>query len=166
MRRMAGWAGAVWLALAGAAVSQEDVVFSFHHVDACFATGGWTECIGAAAERCMEDTPLGHATPVVNACLDLEREWWDNALNIAYRELIELERAADNELAEFHDHRPSGVTMLRDMQRAWMAYRDATCGYEEFQWYGGTGATGAYLGCNLRLTGQQVLFLWSMMASG
>ena len=60
----------------------------------------------------------------------------------------------------------SGVTLLRDMQRAWMAYRDATCGYEGFQWYGGTGATGAYLGCNLRLTGQQVLFLWSMMASG
>jgi uncharacterized protein YecT (DUF1311 family) len=45
---------------------------------------------------------------------------------------------------------PPVAEALRDMQRAWIAYRDASCDYERAQWGGGTGGGPATAGCLMR----------------
>jgi len=54
---------------------------------------------------------------------------------------------------------PAQAEALRDMQRAWIAFRDATCTYEASQWSGGTGQGPAYEGCVMRMTAEQTLYL-------
>ena len=40
---------------------------------------------------------------------------------------------------------------LRDMQRAWITFRDAKCDWETVQWGGGTGAGPARLSCLMHI---------------
>ncbi len=47
------------------------------------------------------------------------------------------------------------------MQRAWIGFRDAKCGYEAAQWGGGTGAGPASVTCHLHETARQMLYLQS-----
>ena len=47
--------------------------------------------------------------------------------------------------------------------KRWIGYRDATCDYERSQWGGGTGGGPATLGCLMRLTGEQTLYLEQIM---
>ncbi|KPQ06545.1 MAG: hypothetical protein HLUCCA12_09685 [Rhodobacteraceae bacterium HLUCCA12] len=145
----------------------EGLKFSPRSVESCLDQGGWRDCIGAAANACMEATEGGYATPVIAGCLSAEHEWWDSELNARYSELQDRARDIDAEPAiEGMPPRPSEAEALREMQRAWIAYRDATCRYEELQWWGGTGASGAYIGCLMRLTGEQALTLRSYLAEG
>lgn len=53
---------------------------------------------------------------------------------------------------------------LRNMQRAWINYRDAGCLYEQAQWFGGTGGGPATMACHMHETARQTLVLegwWS-----
>jgi uncharacterized protein YecT (DUF1311 family) len=137
-------------------------------IQSCLDGGGWRDCIGIAAQSCMEATPGGASNVVMTGCLAREAEWWDTRLNAEYRALMARERASDSEWQPIPGlmPRPSGAEALRTAQRAWIAWRDATCTYEELQWWGGTGASGAALGCDLRLTAEQVLALMSYQAEG
>lgn len=54
---------------------------------------------------------------------------------------------------------PDAVDLLRQMQRDWIAYRDAACAWDYVQWGGGSGAGPAEAECLMRLTASQVLFL-------
>lgn len=115
----------------------------------------------------MEETEGGYTTPGMAGCLDAEREYWDGELNAAYGELRARAQQFDADPPiEGLPPRPSSVDALRDMQRAWIAFRDASCRYEQLQWWGGTGASGAYTGCLMRLTGEQALTLRSYLAEG
>ena len=112
------------------------------------------DCVGLAAEACIEKT--GYATPVLSGCASLELEDWDARLNAVYQQ----QRANAREFDMGNDpNLPGLAASLRDMQRAWIPYRDATCVYEAAQWSGGTGAGPAYIGCLLSLTGDQALYL-------
>lgn len=112
-------------------------------------------CIGTSADVCMADTPGGYSTYAMGGCLSLELDDWDARLNAAYQQA--RTEAARQDKAEPMPY--PRAEALRDMQRAWIPFRDATCSYEAAQWGGGTGATPAFLGCLLRLTGQQALYL-------
>lgn len=115
----------------------------------------------------MEATEGGYSTPVMAGCLDAEREYWDAQLNAAYGDLRARAQQFDADPPiDGMPPRPSSMDALRDMQRAWIAYRDASCRYEELQWWGGTGASGANIGCQMRLTGEQALTLRSYLAEG
>ena len=135
---------------------------------ACLDGGGWRDCIGVAANACMEATPGGGSTVGMTGCVAREADWWDARLNAEYQALMTRERAADDEWQPIPGllPRPSGAETLRTAQRAWIAWRDATCAYEELQWWGGTGASGAAEGCRMRLTAEQVLTLMSWQAEG
>jgi uncharacterized protein YecT (DUF1311 family) len=148
---------------AGPALAQ-DVKFTIAPTEQCLADGGWRECIGTAAEACMAIEPGAWSTPRTNFCLDAERAWWDAELNAAYGQLIAAERAADADPA--HAGRPSAEEAARAMQRAWIVWRDATCNHEVLDWWGGTGANAAWLGCLMRMTGEQALYLRSTLAAG
>ena len=53
----------------------------------------------------------------------------------------------------------AGHNGLRDMQRAWIAWRDATCAFEAGEYAGGTLAGTVATGCMMQRTGDQVLWL-------
>ena len=112
-------------------------------------------CIGRAALSCMEQ-PMGETTMGMGFCLDAERTYWDSKLNTVYQMLradFASRDAARDGMA------PAIAEGLRDMQRAWIAFRDARCSFEAAQWHGGTAAGPAYLGCAMQMTAEQTLYL-------
>jgi uncharacterized protein YecT (DUF1311 family) len=70
-------------------------------------------CIGIVSTPCLDDEKT-KSTADMNACIDRETVVWNDILNETYRRLREK---LDNEQQG----------KLRDMQRAWVASRDATC---------------------------------------
>jgi uncharacterized protein YecT (DUF1311 family) len=71
------------------------------------------QCIGLVASRCLKK-PGGEANLNRADCYRIEQEIWDAVLNETYREL-------QGDLDE------DQKTKALDMQRAWIASRDATC---------------------------------------
>lgn len=135
----------ILLATLCAPVQAQQIVFSTAPVDQCLATGGEEGCIGLAAEACQAATPGGGTTIGMKDCIDAERRYWDGALNFYSQDL----RKRD----------PSRSGALRDVQRAWIALRDQTCGYEAADFAGGSLQGVVLLDCTLRMTGRQALYL-------
>jgi len=157
------------LVLAAAPAAAQDLHFEIDDTVACLdGAGTWVEmesCIGAAANACMSATDMGGTTIGMSDCMDREFTWWDEQLNEVYGQLRTKEQAEDAEYSDL----PGAVNQaeaLRDMQRAWISFRDTTCDYERAQWGGGTGGGPATVGCLLRTTGEQTVYLQSMLADG
>jgi len=165
-------AAALIAGLSGPALAQ-DVAFDGSILEACLTGGdtgggggfgGGSSCIGAAVEPCIDATPGGATTVGYAFCLDAELSWWDARLNAVYRELLSQAGRIDVEAVTYGTpNRPSDVAALRRMQRAWIEYRDESCGYEALQWWGGTGANGVSLSCRMRLTGAQSFYLEGLL---
>ena len=81
-------------------------------------------CVGRAAQTCADNHGAG-PNMVYAACFEAEAAYWDAALNDAYNDLKGL--AADRQSWDVGYQPDALVTALRDMQRAWITYRDATC---------------------------------------
>jgi len=104
----------------------------------------WEKCIGLISEPCSKNE--GSMTPSqVIACADRERAVWDDVLNTSFRQLSER---LDKEQ----------VDKMREMQRAWIASRDKTCGFL-YDYFEGTMANPMIAHCLSRATGMQALFL-------
>lgn len=116
------------------------------------------ECIGASAGVCMETTE-GTTTVGMGFCIGLELGFWDEKLNMAYADLRSVERSVVDTVPAGGPSVPDSAKALRDMQRAWMGYRDAACFYEYSTWGGGTGGGPANAACLLDLTARQSLVL-------
>ncbi len=150
------------VALAAVPAAAQELRFDIGDTLRCIDTSGTYEemesCIGASANACMAATDMGGTTIGMSGCLDRELSFWDERLNIVYRNLREQERREDADMADLPGA-PKQAEALRDMQRAWIAFRDATCDYERAQWGGGTGGGPATVGCLMRMTGEQVIYL-------
>jgi uncharacterized protein YecT (DUF1311 family) len=150
------------LILAAAPTQAQDLSFQIGPTEECLWNSGHggdkRACIGQAATRCM-DQPGGSSTVGMGFCLDRELGWWDAMLNDAYTQLRQAMQAADDGL-------PANLAIqassLRDMQRAWIDYRDARCGHEAALWQGGTGSGPAYLNCLMQETAEQALYLGAL----
>ncbi len=118
-----------------------------------------TSCIGASANVCMETTEGGWSTYGMSQCLDQELQYWDARLNTSYKTVRAKRKATDAEMAELGSAAPSQGDALKNMQRAWISYRDATCDYERSQWGGGTGGGPATVSCLMYMTAEQALYL-------
>lgn len=112
---------------------------------------------------CMQNTVGGQSTVGIGGCLEAERAQWDGRLNAAYQQVMANEKAEDAEMSEIGASVPNKANALKDMQRAWISYRDTRCRYIGSQWGGGSGTGPAIVGCHMNLTGQQALFLQSML---
>jgi len=158
-------AAALAVTLAAPAAAQS-LVFDGDNIAACVEADGGQACIGQETDRCMTETPGGNSTAGMGGCLAAELDWWDAFLNARYQDLRAAERAEDAATTPIPGMmpRPSGADALRDMQRAWIAYRDAACFYEEIQWWGGTGAGPAGTACRMHLTADQALVLRDHLA--
>lgn len=146
------------LMLSPAPLAAQDLVFDIAPVADCIRAGGGESCAGMAAAACMERSPGGQTTVGMGGCLDRERGHWDGWLNAVYQQLYAHLAAQD---AQFASAAPSQAAALLEMQRAWIAFRDAKCGYEASQWGGGTGAGPAAVSCHLHETARQMLYLQS-----
>jgi uncharacterized protein YecT (DUF1311 family) len=114
-------------------------------------------CVGLSSNQCQTETPGGYSTFAIAACLDYELTYWDAALNDIYQTM--RTEAGQLDAQNGGSSAPSTKDALVAMQRAWIPYRDATCSFEASQWGGGTGAGPAYVGCLLRLTAEQTVYL-------
>ena len=98
-----------------------------------------------AAQPARVDCGHEASTPEINFCFEQELEREDAALNRAYQ--AAMKETQHNDFMSAAD-RKNWANALRDAQRKWIAFRDADCrdltGYE---WFGGTGASGAALIC-------------------
>jgi uncharacterized protein YecT (DUF1311 family) len=147
--------------LGGTARAQSELPFSPAETEACLlrAEGLLREvCVGLSAAACI-DSPDGYTTVGMGFCLSREADYWDGRLNAAYRSLRALDEAADAEMARIGSAAPPMAPALLEMQRAWIGFRDAVCGYEVTQWGGGTGQGPAFADCRLRETARQALAL-------
>lgn len=151
--------------LGSAPVQAQDLVFSMQATDSCLMAGTDSDmsCIGASAQMCMQQTAGGNSTVGMGGCLDAERSQWDARLNDQYQQLMTKEKAEDAEMTEIGSSAPKQAPALRDMQRAWISYRDERCTFVAAQWGGGTGAGPAAIDCHMHVTGQQALFLQQML---
>ncbi|WP_424983558.1 lysozyme inhibitor LprI family protein [Maritalea sp. S77] len=101
-----------------------------------------SECIGAASNVCMEEEEGGMTTVGMASCIMRENSWWDSILNINYQNLKQI-----LEPKQFED--------LRDAQRKWIAYRDASCAFHYNYWGNGTMRSTAFAGCMLDTTARR-----------
>lgn len=112
------------LALASPAAAQ-DFTADGHWVDRCLAVqDDPMVCVGQEADRCVQDHGSG-PDMVYAACFQAEGVVWDKALNASYRDLMRLARERQDWDVGYEPD--ALVISLRDMQRAWISYRDATC---------------------------------------
>jgi uncharacterized protein YecT (DUF1311 family) len=157
------WPALIAAALSGPAAAQSLVFDMSATLDCIARTDGYHArhaCIGASAEACMERSAGGYSTVGMSGCIDLELQYWDGRLNRSYQALMARER--EDDAGKPADWVPDKAPALRTMQRAWIPFRDATCDYERAQWGGGTGGGPATVGCLLRMTAEQTLFLESV----
>jgi uncharacterized protein YecT (DUF1311 family) len=105
-------------------------------------------CIGIVVNPCLDDDKT-KSTADMNACVDRELAVWDDILNESFRRL--REKLDDSQRVK-----------LRDMQRAWIAARDKTCGFY-WDYYRGTMASPMAATCVNRETARRALFLLSFL---
>ena len=140
----------------------QDIAFTPEPTESCLSGAeGMVErlaCVGRAAKTCI-DTPNGYSTVGMSFCYSREADYWDDRLNGTFARLMVAERAVLEEMREIGATVPDAPAALRGMQRAWIGYRDALCGYDYTTWGGGTGGGPAYAACLMQETGRQTLLL-------
>jgi uncharacterized protein YecT (DUF1311 family) len=116
-------------------------------------------CRGAYARDCAATTAGGETTLGIVACTTAETEAWDRLLNESYAELVLLARRRAL-LDEEAGLTPAPLEdMLREAQRAWIAFRDADCDQEHAIWGQGSQRQVAGAVCLMDRTATRVLEL-------
>lgn len=143
-------------------VMAQELPFSPDATEACLAEaedrGAREGCIGRSAEACYSREGV-YSNYAIGICFGAEADYWDVRLNTVYTELIKAETAMLKEMNDIGATVPDTVTALREMQRAWIPYRDAACWYEYTTWGGGSGGGPANAACLMHETGRQALEL-------
>lgn len=115
-------------------------------------------CIGLSSQACMTANDYGSTTAGSVECVSRETGFWDNRLNAIYAQYMQSARALDSQ--DVGGPGPANMAVsLRDMQRAWIAFRDATCTFQFSLGRGGTIAHQFSAGCAMDMTAQQYLYL-------
>lgn len=166
---MTRWlAAAVLLALAAPARAQDGeaaLAATRGCLDAAQGAAAERACAGDYARACMAETPDGDTTTGMTACLVTETAAWDRLLNETFAALIVLsrQRAAVEEQAGVA---PAPLdALLREAQRAWIAFRDADCAQEVAVWGEGSMRRIAGGACGLDRTATRVLELCAKRAA-
>ena len=105
-------------------------------------------CIGVASSACLSPPEIGGSMAETH-CYSREGDYWDQRLNATYQTQQQFYRSDDPALAD----------ALRDLQRAWIVYRDARCQAVFEGWGEGTGRTPAFAQCLMQTTAEQAIFL-------
>jgi uncharacterized protein YecT (DUF1311 family) len=92
-------------------------------------------------------------------CLGSELAYFDDLLNVEYARVRDLAREQDKAANGTSFDDTSVADRLLQMQRAWIAYRDAACAFEERQYEGGTIGQLVHVDCLTTLTAEQAFRL-------
>ena len=97
------------------------------------------------------DPPCADAETTVDmrACLNRAYERADGTLNAVWKRVTARIEAADHMPAK---ERKAWKEELLASQRAWITFKEHDCDAVGFEWWGGTGASGAILDCLLAHT--------------
>ncbi len=151
------------LTLLAAPAMAQDLQYTDRGTQTCLeeadSYGAKINCAGASAGQCMEDTPGGNSTVGMGGCLNRELTYWDGLLNSHYKAAMEQAKRLDAERPASMKDLPGAASALRDMQRAWIPFRDKACAYEASLWGGGTGQGPATVSCLMQQTAKQALIL-------
>lgn len=101
-------------------------------------------CVGVHANACLEKSD-DSSTYGMMACSTKETDVWEERLNRDYQKLMKEMKTEDKE-------------RLRDMQRAWIAFREKKCGFHQRE-QEGTSVMPLNAYCYMEETGRQSLFL-------
>lgn len=106
------------------------------------------ECIGTAADACLGKGENLSAHDMID-CHGEEADVWDERLSHDYRALMKITKSPDKE-------------RMRDLERAWVDFRDKKCAYRQMQ---GEGMAGMIqnIHCYKVETARQALFLGGML---
>jgi uncharacterized protein YecT (DUF1311 family) len=116
-------------------------------------------CIGWGTQACLRDL-IANTPATVAACTAAEAQDWDNRLNDLYATTI-VQQKIYEQVLQSHGHVGAvPEDLLRDMQRKWVVYRDAACGWDQILWNSGQGTETAQVDCMMQLTAQQFLYLY------
>lgn len=132
-------------------------------LDAAAEPGPRYACIGTAAQACLEQ-PGNENTVGQSECLGAELDWWKSALNETYDTLYAQHQTTDAEIGGL----PGAVAqapLLEAGQKAWLAYRDAECAYQQAFFAGGSAGGPAAAGCEMDLTGRRAIDLMASVAA-
>lgn len=136
------------------ALSQDPPALPPGVVEACFADTPRgridPDCVGAASNQCQTG-PGGSSTMGIGQCLSAEAEVWDRLLNDEWKQLR----------AVFKDDQTAADSLLA-AQRAWIAWRDAECGFQYDRYGGGSMRSVAATGCRMELTARRAFELRGM----
>lgn len=115
-------------------------------------------CAGAWARDCMAAEGGGTTLGMVD-CARAEAAAWDALLNETWADLVLLARRRALLEAEAGAEPGPHEAMLREAQRAWLAFRDADCEQEYALWGEGSMRSVAGAFCTLDRTATRVLEL-------
>jgi len=110
------------------------------------------DCIGTIATPCL-DREENQTTVGMVGCTSRELQWWDGQLNILYGTL------RGNLSSE-------GSEALRDIQRAWIKYKDAKCAFPRIFFEGGTMAQPIAADCVMRMTAERAIEIGEWLDMG
>ncbi|GLS87231.1 hypothetical protein GCM10010873_22050 [Cypionkella aquatica] len=108
-----------------------------------------------------QDVDCGTAESQMELTYCAEQDWMaaDAELNTAYAAARKQMQGIDDDLEA---SQRGAAEYLRDGQRAWVTFRDATCAAEGYAMHGGSAEPMVIYGCRARLTEQRVADLKAM----
>jgi uncharacterized protein YecT (DUF1311 family) len=104
-------------------------------------------CISIISTPCLQKAGDGASHAAVTECYDKEKAVWDWRLNRTFQDLL---KKMDSEAA----------TNLREVQRTWIAWHDATC-RQAWATFQGTMANPMQAHCEMTSTGRQAIWVES-----
>lgn len=111
-----------------------------------------------------QEVDCANATAQVEMTACAEQDWKaaDAKLNAAYKEAMAAMKQTDQQL----DPADQGAALaLRDAQRAWVGFRDATCAAEGWAYHGGSAEPMVIYACRARVTQSRAEELVNMAAA-
>ena len=139
------------LMLCASPLAAQDLQYTDRGTEICLADAdGFAAemaCVGVSANQCMD------------GCLDRELQFWDQRLNDNYAAVMVQAKRMDADAIPGPEGSPGVADALREMQRAWIVFRDKACTYEASLWQGGTGRGPAAINCLMQQTARQALSL-------
>lgn len=96
--------------------------------------------------------------PAMTYCAGVDYEEADADLNALWPDIVAAARSNDEYMGDMARERgaPTTVEALRTAQRSWIKFRDAQCGYEAYEVFGGTAEPMIGSLCLARLTRERI----------
>ena len=122
-------------------------------------------CEGVILEPCQNALEGGWSNLGTTRCIQFEGEAWDVLLNEEYRNTMEWLAKLDNDDMKYYPEYAIRVDILRDAQRAWIAYRDAVCRSAYSIWGAGSMRLPIGAACVATETAERTIELWTIRGS-